>query len=110
MNSFTSTEKLVGIEIFDHTTVVLACSDNRKCVLKDSKDPSKAERVILAGETISKVFYYQNSAFFGIIDSEKNTVSFFDMVDFHPDARLTSLSIQEASPFAFDQVISCQPG
>lgn len=108
-DSFTAAEKLVGTEIFDHTTIVLACSKSRRCVLKDSKAPSKAEKVIFTGETISSVFYFQNTAFFGIVDSEKSTISFFDMTDIHPDARLISRSVLEANPLSFDQIISCQP-
>lgn len=92
-------ERIVGVEIFEHTNTVLVCSDFRKCVFKDPKNPLKPEKVLYTGETISGIFLMQNTYFFGVIDSYQNTISFYNYVSLDNDMKINSTRVAEFSPF-----------
>lgn len=99
ISSLRPVERIVGVEIFEHTNTVLVCSDFRKCAFKDPKNPLKPEKVLITGETISGIFLMQNTYFFGVIDSYQNTISFYNYVSLDNDMKINSTRVAEFNPF-----------
>lgn len=60
------------------------------------------------GETISGIFYMQDTLFFGIFDSLSSTLAFYDFVGIDPEFKIEDDSATELNPFDIKKHLSCR--
>lgn len=79
ISAFRAEESLVGVIIYQEPTVVIACSNSRKCVVQDFRQGTYSSRVFHTGEDIDFIFPIGDTVFLAIFNKRSNSVGFFEI-------------------------------